>query len=141
MLGQDPESTGKETDEMKEIRRTLDRMGAETRQALDDMRARMREQYDAVDETLVRQQEALVAHGEAIVRLQEANVQTHRALARQAHVLDEGLAQAADAFERQRENVGTVIYAVVDDLNALKTEVRSISSRVEALEGPPAPAA
>lgn len=42
----------------------------------------------------------------------QAMVATSRALTRQQHLLDEGLAQTAEAFDRHRENVGTAVTAL-----------------------------
>ena len=112
---------------MERFERALDQMGTDLRQSIDRLRTDMQEQYQAVKGSLDRQEQAITA-------LQEAAVQTNRAVLRQAHILDQGLANAADTWERHRENVGNAVHSYVDDMNALKTEVRGLSSRVDALE-------
>lgn len=139
---------------MNKLKKALDQMGAETWQCFDRLRAEMREQLQAVGKTLDDQQTANAAQQRAmedlktsISALQASNthqgqtlVETSRALLRQQHVLDEGLAQTAEAFDRPRENVGTAVYGYVDDVHTLKTQMRGLSARVEALEKRTSPA-
>lgn len=118
---------------MDDLKKALDQMRGETRQSFADVAATMREQFEAVGSAIDQQQKALAA-------MQAANVEMHRAISRQTHVLDQSMAKASEDFDRHSENVGKIIYAYVDDLHALKAEVRGISSRVDALErgNPPA---
>jgi len=66
---------------------------------------------------------------------------TRRSLIRQNHTLDQGLAAVTDDLDRHRRSVGTAVYGYVDDVNTLKTEMRGLSERVDALERRTPPAA
>lgn len=112
---------------MEEIKKALNQMGADVGGAIQQLRDDMKKEFDAQQRGIDAQQRAIEAQQRAIEAQQ-------RAIATQSHILDQGLAQVNESFERHRENIAKVVFAFVEDLNALKADMRSVKTRVEALE-------
>ena len=147
---------------MAKSKKTIDQTGARSQESIDILRAELREHSNEVRASLAMQQEAIeelqVANAQqqeaitmlqaaastttrALTHLHSAATATEHALLRHEHTLDQSMARVADDLNRHRENVGTAIYGYVEDVNALKTEVRGLAARVDALERDTPPAA
>ncbi len=119
---------------MEKFQSALDKLGDDMHDVISELRADMRREFDSVHGTITHLQEAMSLVQEGMIRQQQA-------LSRQAHVLDQGLARMDDTFRIHRENVGTAVFTFVEDLNALKTDMRDVRARVESLERRTPPAA
>lgn len=109
----------------------------------DEQDARVQQQQATVhmQEAMAAMQESLAQAQESIARQQRAGERQQRALLHQSHVLDQGLARLDDEFRAHRENIGTVVFTFVEDLNSVKIDVREICARLDVLEKRTPPAA
>lgn len=126
---------------MEQLKKTLDQMGAKAQASIDTLRAELRAHSKEVRGSIQKQQEAISDLQTSVERLSGAVTRTSHALLRQEHTLDQSLARVADDLNLHRENVGTAVFGYVEDVNALKIEVRGLSARVDALERGTSPAA
>ncbi|NDD31476.1 MAG: hypothetical protein EB084_24760 [Proteobacteria bacterium] len=111
--------------------------GAQQQGAMADMQAAIADLQSATS----RLQAGAANATQSLAHLHSAATVTGQTLLRHEHTLDQSMARVADDLNRHRENVGTAIYGYVEDVNALKIEVRGLAARVDALERDTPPAA
>lgn len=97
---------------MEKIKEVIDRMGEETSQALTRLRADMNAGFE----------EQKQANSEMRAALGSMD----RAISRQQHHLDEGMAGMDEMFQRHRESMGTVLFTYVEDVHGIKAAVRHL---------------
>jgi hypothetical protein len=157
-------ATGRRTEaqEVEPIKKALDEMGQRVSETISSLRSEFRNEFehahaamtdqreamirqdeamDRQQELMARQQEEMARQKEAIAHQQDAMARLQTTVARQVHVLDQGMARLDDDFRQHRENVGVIVLTYVEDLHAVKADLKDVRARLDVLEQRVPPAA